>query len=111
MTKEDISSRTDNTTAKKDDSDDLKDYQENQIESENNVEREEKSKKRSLFNDLRRFKKHNVSILTYGGDMIQGKLIGYDEVSNCILETAQNNKIVVFGKLISMVCDGELNIF
>ena len=74
-------------------------------------DKDEKSKKRTLFNDLRRFKKHTVSIISYGGEVIKGKLIGYDEVSNCIIETEEKNKIVVFGKLISMVCDGELHTF
>lgn len=89
----------------------MKESQENQLESENDLEKDEKSKKRTIFNDLRRFKRHDISILTFGGEVVKGKLIGYDEVANCVLETEQKRKVVVFGKLILMVCDGELHTF
>ncbi len=108
MTKEIQSSPANKNAESRVDSDDDKTSQENNLEGENTTE---KVKKRTLFNDLKRFKKKTVSILTYGGETIQGKLIGYDKGSNCFLETENRTKIVVFGKLISMVCDGELHTF
>ncbi len=68
-------------------------------------------KKTTLFNDLRRFKRKKISIFTFGGDIVQGQLLGYDEVANCVIETDNKKKTVVFGKCISLVCEGELDYF
>lgn len=68
-----------------------------------------KEPKRTLFNDLRRFKNSIVTILTFGGEAVQGKLLGYDEVANCVLESKNNRRFVVFGKSITMVCEGDLH--
>lgn len=90
-------------------SEEIKESEEILTENENPVERDEKNRKRTLFNDLRRFKKHNVSIFTFDGEIVQGKLIGYDEVANCIIEGENSKKTIVFGKVISLVCEGELH--
>lgn len=68
------------------------------------VERPEKQPRRSLFNDLAQFKDRDVLIAMFGGETVKGKLVGYDEVANCVLED-EGKRIVVFGKSISMVCE------
>ncbi|ELA42943.1 uncharacterized protein VICG_00258 [Vittaforma corneae ATCC 50505] len=73
------------------------------------AERSEKPPKRTLFNDLRRFKNTHVSIITFGGEAVKGKLLGYDEVANCVIEDENRKITVVFGKAITMVCDGDLH--
>ena len=68
------------------------------------------SRNKTLFNDLRRFKKKKVSIFTFGGEIVQGTLFSYDEVANCIVEN-KDKKTIVFGKAISLVSEGELECF
>lgn len=73
------------------------------------TEKSEKQPKRTLFNDLRRFKNTNVTIIVFGGELVKGKLLGYDEVANCVIEDEKKNQMVVFGKSITMVCEGDLH--
>ncbi|KAM0681742.1 hypothetical protein GINT2_000256 [Glugoides intestinalis] len=63
--------------------------------------------KRTLFNDLSNFKNSNVTLVTFGGENIKGKLVGYDEVANCVIEDENSKRFIVFGKAIYMVCEGE----
>lgn len=65
--------------------------------------------KRTLFNDLRRFRNSSVSIITFGGEAVKGRLLGYDEVANCVVVDENGRTAVVFGKAITMVCDGDLH--
>lgn len=66
----------------------------------------EKQTMRTIFNNLRRFKNSKVTIFFYGGDSVVGKLVGYDEVANCVLEREEESRIVVLGRAITMICEG-----
>ncbi len=81
------------------------------VEEDQNIEddKPEKQIKRTLFNDLKRFKHSNVSIIICGGEIVKGKLLGYDEVANCVIEDEQKKISVVFGKSVTMVCEGNLH--
>jgi len=72
-------------------------------------ERPDKQPMRTLFNDLGEFRGTKVSIVTFGGEVVKGKLLSYDEVANCVLEDNQKRMAVVFGKSITMVCQGEVD--
>lgn len=60
-----------------------------------------------LFNDLCKFHNKKVLISVYGGEEVSGKLLGYDEVANCVLESGQHKKIIVLGKSITSICDAS----
>lgn len=66
----------------------------------------EKQTIKTIFNSLRRFKDSRVTIFFYGGDSVVGRLIGYDEVANCVLERENEPTVVVLGRAITMVCEG-----
>lgn len=73
---------------------------------ENSAEKIERPGKKTLFNDLVQFNNLQVSIIMHGGEVIKGKLVGYDEVANCVLEEENKNLTVLFGKSIVMICEG-----
>lgn len=79
-------------------------------EAEDSVEHENKEKqaKRTLFNDLKAFKDQPVTLVMYGNELIKGKLLGYDEVANCVLLGENNRRFIVLGRSISMICEGEV---
>lgn len=66
--------------------------------------------KRTIFNDLSNFKNSNVTLVTFGGESIKGKLLGYDEVANCVIEGENSRRFIVFGKAIYMVCEGDITV-
>lgn len=71
--------------------------------------RPDKEPKRTLFNDLSQFKNTHVSIITFGGEIVRGKLVCYDEVANCVVEDKEKGTALVFGKSITMVCGGDVS--
>ena len=66
---------------------------------------EEKSVPKTLFNDLEAFRNRQVTISFYGGESVSGRLLGFDDVANCILKT-DKKRMIVIGKSIAAVCEG-----
>lgn len=69
-------------------------------------DRGDRQSTRTIFNDLERFKNSNVTIFFYGDSSVSGKLVGYDEVANCVLEREDKPRAVVLGRAITMICEG-----
>ncbi|OQS55115.1 hypothetical protein EHP00_293 [Ecytonucleospora hepatopenaei] len=55
-----------------------------------------------LFSDLSNFMDKDIAIFLTNEEIIQGKLVYYDEIANCILENG-NKRMFIFGKTISNI--------
>lgn len=69
---------------------------------------EKREKIKTLFNDLHIFKDKNITIHFYGGATVCGKLLGFDEIANCILEQENNRKVIVLGRSILKIFEDNV---
>lgn len=60
--------------------------------------------KKIYFRDFDIYMNKNVLVYLVGGEIVEGKLEKYDEVSNCILQKDNGRKCLVLGKSIAMIC-------
>lgn len=76
--------------------------------AENYDERDDKQyQNQILFHDLSEFQNKMVRILLYGGLETAGKLVEFDEATNCILEGENGESRIVLGHSILGICLSE----
>ena len=67
------------------------------------VDEEPKQNKKMLFYDLEMYLDKNILCILTNETQIEGRLVYFDEIANCIIETGKK-KTFVFGKSIAMIC-------
>lgn len=67
----------------------------------------EKTQNTILFSDLSLFMNKKISITLYGGGVVVGRLVSFDEIANSVLELDSGKKAVVFGKSITGIFNGS----
>ena len=63
-----------------------------------------RNNKKTLFYNLESYLNTEIICFLSNGNSIYGKLITYDEATNCILNVNNTKNILVLGKSIIMIC-------
>ncbi|KAI4291702.1 hypothetical protein PAPHI01_0976 [Pancytospora philotis] len=71
------------------------------------TDRPQRKEVQMLFSDLGRFKGKGVLISVYGGRSVKGRLAGFDEHANCVVELESSKSAIVFGRSIVAIFSCE----